>query len=75
MVKHIEGQTALLGEHLSFAKKVNDGFLANVNMALMYRLQLVGTFFTIVGTLIASIEIYKDWETVKSLWRLVLGLF
>jgi hypothetical protein len=65
MLARVDSRTKLLGEHLSLIKKFSDGRLANLNIAVMYRLQIVAILLTIVGTFAAIIEIWKEWKHIK----------
>ena len=78
LVKGIEYNARFLGEHLSFVKKQSDGYLATVNIAVMYRLQkrglwiaIFGALFTAVAAPIAIVETYKQWDKVKECWHLI----
>jgi hypothetical protein len=81
LVKGIDFSTRFLGEHISFVKKRCDGYLATVNIAVMYRLQkrglwiaILGALFTAVAAPIAVTETYNEWDKVKELWHLILGV-
>jgi hypothetical protein len=65
MLARVDSRTKLLSEHLSLIKTFSDGRLANLNIAVMYRLQIVAILLTIVGTFAATIEIWREWKHIK----------
>jgi len=66
--------TGLLGEHLSLIKKLSDGHLINLNMAVMYRLQRQAFWLTIVGALLAVLGVLSNWQAIKDFARIHLHL-
>lgn len=75
MLASVDYQAKLLGEHLSLIKKFSDGRLANLDIAVMYRLQMVAVLLTIVGAFAAIVEIWKEWEHIKEFFcQLLISL-